>query len=86
MITPRQIRAARALVLWGQQDLAEHAGIGVATVRRIEAAHDQITGNAQSFERIQNALELAGIIFIEQDNLVGPGVRLRRPLPTSLNL
>ena len=85
MITPRQIRAARALVLWGQQDLAEHAGIGVATVRRIEAAPDQITGNAQSFERIQNALEQAGIIFIEQDNQMGPGVRLRRPLSNTPN-
>jgi hypothetical protein len=30
--------------------------------------------------RIQRALDSAGIIFIDQDEERGPGVRLRRPL------
>ena len=81
MITPRQIRAARALALIGQIELAERAGIGVATLRRIEAAVDEITGTAQSVKRIQLALEAAGVVFIEQDGLTGPGVRLRHRTP-----
>jgi hypothetical protein len=54
---------------------------GIATVRRIEAAVDEITGTAQTVSKIQRALETAGIIFIDQDERYGPGVRLRKPPP-----
>ena len=82
MITPRQIRAARTLAGLGQLELAERAGVGIATIRRIEGAGDEISGTAQTIVRIQRALEAAGIVFIEQDEKYGPGVRLkkRRPL------
>ena len=36
-ITGSQIRAARALLRWRAEDLANEAKIGVATVRRAEA-------------------------------------------------
>jgi transcriptional regulator with XRE-family HTH domain len=81
MIVPRQIRAARALVGLSQHEVARRAGIGIATVRRIEAAVEEITGTAQTVSKIQRALETAGIIFIDQDEERGPGVRLRKPLP-----
>lgn len=81
MISARQIRAARALVGLGQHELASRAGCGIATIRRIEALPDEIRGNAQTLDRIQKALEAAGIVFIDQDGSNGPGVRLRRPLP-----
>jgi len=77
MITPRQIRAGRALALLGQVELAELAGIGVATLRRIEASIDEISGTAKSVLRIQRALEHAGVVFIDEDATSGPGVRLR---------
>jgi hypothetical protein len=48
--------------------------------RRIEAA-DEIRGSAKSMARIQRALEAAGVIFIDRDDMAGPGVRLKRPLP-----
>ena len=79
MISPRQIRAARALIGLGQRELAQRAAIGVATIRRIEAAVDEITGTAKTMSRIQRALEAGGIIFIDQDSEGGPGVRLRNP-------
>ncbi len=79
VIVPRQIRAARALLGIGQLELAELAGIGVATLRRIEGAPDEITGNAKTIAQIQAALEAAGVIFINQDSVGGPGVRLREP-------
>jgi transcriptional regulator with XRE-family HTH domain len=75
-----QIRAARALVGVSQSELAELAKVGVATVRRIEAAREQVSGNVQSLVRIQRALESKGVEFIDQDDKQGPGVRLKKPL------
>lgn len=36
-MTPEQCRAARALLDWPQQRLAEESGIGNATIRNFEA-------------------------------------------------
>ena len=36
MISTEQIRAARALLRWTAQNLADVSGVGVATIRRIE--------------------------------------------------
>lgn len=80
MIIPIQIRAARALLSIGQQELATLAGVGLGTVKRIEAAGEELVGTAQTLGRIQRALELEGIEFIDQDQSKGPGVRLRKPL------
>jgi transcriptional regulator with XRE-family HTH domain len=79
MISARQIRAARALLGLGQEDLASLAKCGIATIRRIEGSAGLISGNAQTIARIEKALEAAGIFFIEQDGKMGPGVRLRKP-------
>ena len=81
MIFPVQISAARVLLGMSQQELASAASVAVGTIKRIEAAREQLTGNAQTMGRIQRALEAAGIEFIEQDGRNGPGVRLRKPLP-----
>ena len=81
MIYPRQIRAARVLLGLSQQQLATRSAIGLATLKRIEAAGTELTGTAQTMSRIQKALQTAGITFIDQDDEQGPGVRLRKPLP-----
>ena len=81
MIFPVQIRAARVLVGLSQQELAEQAGVSLGTVKRVEAAREELAGTAQTIARIQVALETEGIIFIDQDENNGPGVRLRRRLP-----
>ena len=82
MIGARQIKAARALTGLSQRDVATRAGIGIATMRRIEAAIDEVTGSAQTLSRIQKALESEGVRFIDQDDQGGPGVRLRKLLPS----
>jgi transcriptional regulator with XRE-family HTH domain len=82
MIGARQIKAARALTGLSQRDVATRAGIGIATMRRIEAAIDEVTGSAQTLSRIQKALESEGVRFIDQDDQGGPGVRLRKTLPS----
>jgi transcriptional regulator with XRE-family HTH domain len=71
IVTPDQVRAARALLRMEQRELAERAQISVATVRRIEAAEP--TG-PETVQRVQHALEDAGAEFIED------GVRRRRKL------
>ena len=80
MIRSMQIRAARALLAISQQDLATQAAVGLNTVKRIEAAGDEPTGNIQTLLRIKRALEQAGILFIDQEEALGPGVRFRKPL------
>jgi transcriptional regulator with XRE-family HTH domain len=81
MIFPIQIRAARVIVGMSQDELAKRAAVSLGTIKRIEAARQEIAGTAQTVARIQQALERAGIMFIDQDGKRGPGVRLQRPIP-----
>ena len=80
MIYPSQIRAARGLVGISQTELATRAGLGLATVKRIESSVEDLRVTVQTLLRIQRALEAAGILFIDQDDEHGPGVRLRKPV------
>jgi transcriptional regulator with XRE-family HTH domain len=70
-----QIRAARALLGWSQGELAQTAGIGLATLQRIEQNDGIVKGNFSTAVKIQNALERAGIAFLD-DEAGGIGVRL----------
>ena len=80
MIFPLQIQAARVLLGISQLDLAKRSSVGLGTIKRIEAAREQLVGTAKTMSKIQKALETAGIIFVDQDEDHGPGVRLRKPL------
>ena len=65
---------ARAAVGWGVRDLAKEAGVTANTVTRIENGAD---AKQSTMDALQQALEAAGIEFIEE-NGGGAGVRLRR--------
>ena len=69
-----QLKMARAAVGWGVRELAKKAGVTANTVTRIENGAD---AKQSTMDRLQNALEAAGIEFI-QENGGGPGVRLRK--------
>ena len=75
MMVPAQIKAARALLGLGQQELSELADVGISTLKRIELATD-FSGAARLW-KIQTALESAGVEFIPADETKGPGVRLK---------
>ena len=60
-----QIRAARALLGWSQNQLARRAGVGPATLQRIEQGDGIVKGNFSTVLKIQKALEQAGIHFTE---------------------
>ena len=74
MITPAQCRAARGLISWSQQDLATQAGVGIVTVRQVEAGATQ--PRRATLTVLRQAFERAGVEFIDE-NGGGAGVRLR---------
>jgi transcriptional regulator with XRE-family HTH domain len=76
MLEPSQIRAARALLGWRQEDLSKASGVGTATIQRIEKSDRRITGYISTAMRIQAAFENAGVLFIDDDETAGVGVRL----------
>jgi transcriptional regulator with XRE-family HTH domain len=73
MITAAQCRAARGLLDWTQQELADAAHIGVATVRLFESEATE-TRHA-TLAVLRQAFELAGVEFTNGDQ---PGVRLTK--------
>jgi len=73
MVTPAQCRAARGLLDWSQQDLAGHAGIGIVTVRQVEAG--STSPRRATLIVLKQAFERAGVEFIDE-NGGGAGVRL----------
>ncbi|KAB2920017.1 MAG: helix-turn-helix transcriptional regulator [Hyphomicrobiaceae bacterium] len=76
MLTAAQLRAARALVGWSRDDLAARSGISAPTVRDFEVnGSDPKLGTVQKWRR---ALEAVGVEFIDEDDVKGPGVRLRQ--------
>jgi hypothetical protein len=79
MLTPSQCRAARGLLDWTQQDLADAARIGVATVRLFEGEATET--RPATLAVVKQALELAGVEFTNGDQ---PGVRLTKAAVTQL--
>jgi transcriptional regulator with XRE-family HTH domain len=76
MLLGQQIRAARALLGWSQAQLAKKAEVSDMTIKRFESQQQELFGTVQSSVRIQQALEAGGVVFIDQDDKLGPGVRL----------
>lgn len=75
MITTEQMKAARALLHWDQSELAERAGIGGSTLKRIEARPGVIQGNARTAYAIEECLKAAGIVFIDEDDRIGVSLK-----------
>jgi len=74
-MSPAQCRAARALISWSQSFLAEAADLGLSTIVDFELGRREVSEGAR--QAIRDALESAGIIFIDE-NGEGPGLRLRK--------
>ncbi len=75
MITPGQIRGARAMLGISQAELAKLAEISTTGLNNIE--NGNADPKASTLKAIQSALETAGIIFVPS-NGEGPGVRMRK--------
>ena len=61
-----QVRAGRQLLEWTQQDLADHSGVGRATIDRFERGNWKI--QKIKLEMIRAAFQTAGVVFTNGDN------------------
>lgn len=73
-ISPIQCKMARTALNIGVRDLAKLADVAQLTVSRFERG-DEL--KSATIEKIQAALELAGIVFVPE-NGHGVGVRLKK--------
>jgi predicted transcriptional regulator len=76
MITPRQIRAARALLGWSQQQLADKAIVSLNAVTRLEKG--KVDSRVSTIAAIEKTLSKAGVEFLPPGER-GEGVRLKSP-------
>jgi hypothetical protein len=70
------LRAARALLDWAVHDLAQHADVSPATIRRLEAAALPAAAPEPSMIRLLATLEQHGVEFVSTRG-GGPAVRLK---------
>jgi hypothetical protein len=73
MITGRQVRAARALLNWKQEMLAEKALVALTALKRLESERG-LPVHETTHDQVRRALEGAGVLFVESDR--GRGVML----------
>jgi transcriptional regulator with XRE-family HTH domain len=71
-LTPKHVRAARALLAWSQQELAKAAGVATSTVADFERG--QRTPVANNALAMRRALESAGIDFLPTGAVIGPAL------------
>ena len=71
LITPEQIRAARALLRLDQEELARRAHVSVVTVRRLEGVDGTAKVAPGTIDEVRRTLERAAAEFIDN------GVRRR---------
>jgi transcriptional regulator with XRE-family HTH domain len=87
MLTPPQLRAARALLGIDQATLAKLAGVSLPTIQRMEGSEGYVRGVVGSLMKVVDALQHAGIELIGENaasSSGGRGVRLRMPAAASL--
>jgi DNA-binding XRE family transcriptional regulator len=70
MLDDKQIRAARALLDWTQETLAERSGVARATIKNVE--NGNTLPRLETANALQQALEEAGVEFLQ-----GSGVRMQ---------
>ena len=73
MITGRQVRAARALLNWKQEMLAEKALVALTALKRLESERG-LPVHEGTRDQVRRALEATGVLFVDSDR--GRGVML----------
>lgn len=73
-ITGNQLRAARSLLGWQQQELADAADVGLATIERMEAwGAKPIEARESTLGKVIDALAAASVTFTGGESI---GVKL----------
>jgi hypothetical protein len=76
MLTPRQLRAARALVGFSREKLAKASGTSAEAIKNYETRGADSKGSTLVSWR--SALIKAGVIFVDADAEAEEGVRFRK--------
>jgi predicted transcriptional regulator len=81
MVTPREVRAARAFLGWTRQQFADRAIVALNTVIRLEQG--VVDSRSSTLDSVRRVLEAAGIEFLSlrEDS---EGIRVRRGRPNPL--
>mgnify|MGYP000878741203 CR=1 FL=1 len=78
MLTPEQIRAARAVLRWTQADLAAASKVAAITIKNIEAGG--VDSKIFTLQKLRRAMEAAGVEFLDDGAPSlggGPGLRIK---------
>jgi transcriptional regulator with XRE-family HTH domain len=75
MLTSELIRAARMLLRWDQEILAERSGVPLTTLKKLELREGPLVTRGGTEEKLRSALEEAGVEFLNHGQ---PGVRMRK--------
>lgn len=67
MITRHQITAARALLEWTQDGLANAAGVTKEMISKVESGKS--AGSLKTLQQIEQAFDVAGIAFLENEGV-----------------
>jgi DNA-binding XRE family transcriptional regulator len=84
MITARQSRAARALLGWTQETLADKAQVSLTALKRLESENG-LDVYETTRDQVRRAFEAAGIVLLSTEKGEGvlrlhePGERTLRP-------
>ncbi|MGB3338704.1 MAG: helix-turn-helix transcriptional regulator [Devosia sp.] len=73
-ISPAQCRAARGLLDWSREQLAEASSVALRTI--VDFERGARSPRAGTLRSLQSGLEAAGVVFLADDGQ-GAGVRLR---------
>ena len=76
-VSASQIKAARLLLGLTVSEVASSANVGVATIKRFDAADVSPEHRSGNLDKVRVALEAQGIEFLG-DPITSPGVRLHK--------
>ena len=79
MITARQSRAARALLGWTQETLADKARVSLTALKRLESLSG-LEVYESTRDEVRRAFEANGVVLLQSDR--GEGVMLVRTAKT----
>lgn len=70
MITARQSRAARALLGWTQEQLADEARVSLTALKRLES-ESGLEVYETTRDQVRRAFEASGILLLNSDQGIG---------------
>ena len=68
------LRAARALLDWSIEDMANNSGISISTIRRLEGGRS-FSSRSTTWQSIKQTLEQSGILFMNRHGLLFIGMK-----------